>query len=98
MTPDRICFESVSSVRGNIVLAEKTQVEYTGIGSVPLFCNIPSRDISIVLWCRVLIVPRLRKSSYIWNIVKSIEKFGLIDDGVLQVVRKLYRSVLINTY
>jgi hypothetical protein len=35
---------------------------------------------------------------YSWNSVKSIEKFALIDDGVLQVVRKLDRSVVINTF
>jgi hypothetical protein len=35
---------------------------------------------------------------YSWNRVKSIGKFALIDDGVLQVVRKLDRSVVINTF
>jgi hypothetical protein len=35
---------------------------------------------------------------YSWNSVKSIGKFALIDDGVLQVVRKLDRSVVINTF
>jgi hypothetical protein len=35
---------------------------------------------------------------YSWNSVNSIRKSGLIDDGVLQVVRKLYRSVVINTF
>jgi hypothetical protein len=33
-----------------------------------------------------------------WNSVKSIGKFALIDDGVLKVVRKLHRSVVINTF
>jgi hypothetical protein len=33
-----------------------------------------------------------------WNSVKSIEKFALSNDGVLQVVRKLDRSVIINTF
>jgi hypothetical protein len=46
----------------------------------------------------VLFVPSLRKSLYIWNSVKSIGIFALIDDGVLQVVRKLDRSVVINTF
>jgi hypothetical protein len=35
---------------------------------------------------------------YSWNSVKSIGKLALIDDGVLQVVRKLDRSVVINTF
>jgi hypothetical protein len=35
---------------------------------------------------------------YSWKTLKSIEKFGLIDDGVLQVIRKLDRSVVINTF
>jgi hypothetical protein len=35
---------------------------------------------------------------YSWNSVKSIGKFALIDDGVLQVFRKLDRSVVINTF
>jgi hypothetical protein len=47
---------------------------------------------------RVLFVPSLRKSLYSWNSVKSIGKFALIDDGVLQVVRKLDRSVAINAF
>jgi transposase InsO family protein len=35
---------------------------------------------------------------YSWNRVKSIRKFALIDDGVLQVVSMLDRSVVINTF
>jgi hypothetical protein len=46
----------------------------------------------------VLFVPSLRKSLYSWNSVKSIGKFALIDDGVLQVIRKLDRSVVINAF
>jgi hypothetical protein len=34
---------------------------------------------------------------YIWNSNKSIGKFALIDDGVLQVVHKLDRTIVINT-
>jgi hypothetical protein len=98
MTPDRNCFESFSSVRGNVVLANKTQVEYTGVSSVRLSCRLPSGDISVVLFHRVLFVPSLRKSLYSWNSVKSIGKFTLIDHGVLRVVRKLDRSVVINTF
>jgi hypothetical protein len=86
MTLDRNCFKSFSSVQGNVVLADKTQVESTGVGSVPLSCRFPSGDISVVLVCHVLYVPSLRKSLYSWNSVKSIGKFALIDDGVLQVV------------
>jgi hypothetical protein len=98
MTPDRICFESLSSVRGNVVLADKTQVEYTGVGSVRLSCRLPSEDFSVILLCQVLFVPSLWKSLYSWNSVKSIGKYALIDDGILQVVRKLDRSVVIHTF
>jgi hypothetical protein len=43
----------------------------------------PSGDISIVVWCRILVVPSLRKSLYSSNSVKSIGKSALIDDGEL---------------
>jgi hypothetical protein len=98
MTPGRKCFESFLSVRGNLVLADKTQVEYTSVGSVRLSCRLPSGDISVVLLHRIPFVLSLRKSLNSWNSVKSIGKFTLIDDGVLQVVRKLDRSVVINTF
>jgi hypothetical protein len=39
IAPDRNCFESLSLVRPNIVLADKTQVAYTGIGSVRVFLS-----------------------------------------------------------
>jgi hypothetical protein len=97
MTPDRNWVESFSSVRGNVVLADKTQVENTGVGSVCLSCRLPSGDISIVLLCSILFVPSLRKSLYSWNTVKSIGKFALIDDGVVQLIRKIHLSVVINT-
>jgi hypothetical protein len=83
MTPDRNCFESFWSVRGNVVLADKTQVECTGVGSVRLSGRIPSGDISVVILCRVLFVPSLWKSVYSSNSVKSRGKFALIDDGDL---------------
>jgi hypothetical protein len=98
MTPDRNCLQSLSSVRSNVVLADKTQVEYTGVGSVRRSCRLPSRDISVVLLRRILFVPSLQKSLYSWNNIKSIGKFALIDDGVLQVVRNLDRSVVIYTF
>jgi hypothetical protein len=50
------------------------------------------------LLSRVLFVPSLWKSLYSYNSVKSIGKCALIDDGVLQVVRTLDRSVVINTF
>jgi hypothetical protein len=62
MTPDRNCFESFLSVRGNVLLPDKTQVEYTGVGSVRLSGCVPSRQISVLLWRRVPFVPSLRKS------------------------------------
>jgi hypothetical protein len=98
MTPDQNCFKSVSSVRGNVVHADKTQVEYSDVGTVSLSCRLPSENISVVLLRRVLFVPCLQKSLYSWNTVKSIGKFALIDDGVFQVVRKLDKSVIINTF
>jgi hypothetical protein len=98
MTPDRKCFESFSSVRGNEVLADKTQVEYTRIGSVSLSCRLPSGDISVVLLRRLNFVLSLWKSVYSWNSIKSIGQFALIDDGDLQVVQKLDRSVVINSF
>jgi hypothetical protein len=98
ITPDRNCFESFSSVRGNVVLADKTQVEYTGVGLGRLSCRLPSGDISVVLLRRSLFVPSLWKSLYSWNSVKSIGTFALIDDGVFQIIRKLDRSVVINTF
>jgi hypothetical protein len=98
MTPDRNCFESFSSVQGIVVLADKTQVDYTGVGSVRLSCRLPTGDISVVLLCSIHFVPSLRKSLISWNSVKSIRKFALIDVGVLQVIRLLDRSVVINTF
>jgi hypothetical protein len=98
MTPHRNCFKSFSSVRDNVILADKTQVEYTGIGSVRLSGHLPSGDISVVLLHRVVFVRSLRKSLYIWNSCKSKGKFTLIDDSILQVVHKLDRSVAINTF
>jgi hypothetical protein len=53
---------------------------------------------SVVLSHRILIVLSLRRSLYSWKSPKSIGKFPLIDDGILQDVRKLDRSVLINTF
>jgi hypothetical protein len=96
LTPDRNCFESFASVRGNVIRADKTQVDYTSVDSVRLCCRLPSADISVVLLRRVHFVPSLRKSLYSWNSVKSIGKFALIDNDVLQAVRKLDRSVVVN--
>jgi hypothetical protein len=70
---------------------------YIGIGSVRLCCRPPSRDISIIFLHRVLYFPSLQKSLNSWNSVKLIRKFALIDDGILEVVRKIDRSVVINT-
>jgi hypothetical protein len=83
ITPDRNCFESFSSFRGNVVLANKTQVQSTAVELVCLSCRLLSGDISVVLLPPVLLIPSLRKSLYSWNSVKSIGKFALIDDGVL---------------
>jgi hypothetical protein len=98
MTLDRKYFEAFSSVRGNIVLGDKTLVDDTGVSSVHLSCRLLCGDISVVLLHRVHFVPNLRKFLYSWNSVKSIRKFALNDDGVLQVVPKLDRSVVINTF
>jgi hypothetical protein len=47
---------------------------------------------------RLLFVASLQMSLLIWKSIKSIGKFALIDDGVLQVVPKIDRSVVINTF
>jgi hypothetical protein len=98
MIPNRTYFEFFLSVPCNIVLANKTQVEYNGLGSVPLPFRLPRRDISVVLLRRDLFIPSLRKSLYSRNSVKSIGKYSLIDDGALEIVRKLDRSVVIHTF
>jgi hypothetical protein len=89
MTRDRNWFQSVSLVRRIVGLTDKTELEYTSVGSVRLSCHLLSGDISVVLLRGVLFVPSLWKSLYSWNSFKSIGKFALIDDGVVQVVRKL---------
>jgi hypothetical protein len=91
-------FDSFSSVQGYVVLADTTKVEYTGVGSVRLSCHLQSRDISVVLLPRSLFVPSLCTSLYSWNSVKSIGKFALMNDGVLQVVHQIDRSLGINTF
>jgi hypothetical protein len=55
------------------------------VGSVHLSCCLPSGHISLDLLDYILFIPSLRKSWYSWNRVKSIGKFALIDDSVLQV-------------
>jgi hypothetical protein len=67
------------------------------VGSVRLSCRLPSGAIFVVMMHRVLFDLSLPKSLYRWNSIKLIGTFALIDDGVLQVVRKLDRSVVINT-
>jgi hypothetical protein len=57
MTPDRRCFRSFLSVRGNAVLTDMTQVEYTSIGLILRSCRHPSGDISMILFHRILFVP-----------------------------------------
>jgi hypothetical protein len=98
LTPDRNCFESFSSVRGNVVLADNTQVEYISVGSVHLSYGLPSGHISIALLGHLHFFPSLLKSLYSWTSVKSIGKFALIADGVLQVFHTIDRSVVINTF
>jgi hypothetical protein len=48
--------------------------------------------------CGVLFVPSLRKALYSWNSDKSIGTFPLIDDGVVLVVHKVDRYLIINTF
>jgi hypothetical protein len=98
MAPDNNYLESMSSVQYKIVFADNTQVVYTGIRSVPLSCHLLSTYICLVMLHRVLFILCLRKSLYSWNSVKSIEKFPLIIHGGLQVILKLNRSVVINTF
>jgi hypothetical protein len=46
----------------------------------------------------ILFVPSLCKSLYKCTSVTSIKKFPLIDDSLLQVIPKLDRSMVINTF
>jgi hypothetical protein len=62
MTLDRNCFQAFSSVGDNGVIADMIQAEYMGVGSIRLFCRLPSGDISVVLSHHVLFVPNLRQS------------------------------------
>jgi hypothetical protein len=64
MIPDRNDVEYFSSFRSNVVLANKTYVEYTGIGLFHIRCRMPIRDIAILLLHRILFVQSLRKSIY----------------------------------
>jgi hypothetical protein len=98
MTPDRNSVKSFCSDRGNVFHANKTQVEYTGVGSVHLLWVLPSEDMSVLVLCRVRFVPSLEKSLNSWNSITSIRKFTLIGAGGLQVAGKIDRSVLINTF
>jgi hypothetical protein len=67
MTPDKNCFKCFFSVRGNVVLAIKNHVEYTGIGSNNLSCHLAIGYISVVLLHPVCFVPSVQKSLYSWN-------------------------------
>jgi hypothetical protein len=98
MTPDRNSFKSFSSVRGNVVLAEKTQVQYPSISSVRLSCCLPSGNISVILLYPGNFSPSPRKSLYSSNSVKSIETFVLIDDHILHLICKMDRPAVINTF
>jgi hypothetical protein len=62
-------------VLSNVVLTDKTQVEYTGVGLVRLSCRLPSGDISVLLVGRILFVPSLRKFCTV-GIVLSHSKFA----------------------
>jgi hypothetical protein len=53
---------------------------------------------SLGLLHRVLFVPSLQKSLYSLNRVKSIGKCALINDSVIQVVRRLDTSVRIKSF
>jgi hypothetical protein len=94
MSLDRNCFESLSSVRCNLVLAYKTPVKYTGISSLSYSNYLPSGDIAGVWLCRSYLFQVYRSLCTGGNRVKSIEKFTLINDGILQVGSKLDRSIV----
>jgi hypothetical protein len=107
ISPDRNCFESVSSVRGNVVFADKIQVEYTGISYVRLACLHPGGDMfSVLLQCLPL-VPSLWKSLYSSNSSWSCTEWSwsLADDTDYEymhpalghpckanIIRKLYED------
>jgi hypothetical protein len=47
---------------------------------------------------RILLVPSLWKSLYIWKSIKSIPKCALLDDSVLWIVHVLFTSVVNYTF
>jgi hypothetical protein len=64
MIPDRNYSKTFSSVCVNVVLADKTQVDYTDVSSVCHSCRLPSRDVSVALLGHNLFVIRLYQSLY----------------------------------
>jgi hypothetical protein len=98
MTSDRNSLESFLPGRDNVVYADKAQAEYTSVSSVRLSCQISSAKITVVLLGHVQFVSGIRKSLYSWNSIKSIGKFPLIGDGVLQILCSFHGSVVINTF
>ena len=96
MTSDRSAFESLSSIRGDVTLADKTKVVYEGYGSVRLSCSVGS-SVFVLLLSRVLYVPTFWKSLFSWWAVKALRKYNLIDDGNLRIVRKCDSVVILQT-
>jgi hypothetical protein len=65
-----------------------------------LFTSIIVSQVEVfhfVLLYRILVVTNLWKSLVSLNSIRLIEKFALIDDGVLQMIHKLNISEDINT-
>jgi hypothetical protein len=47
---------------------------------------------------RILLVPSLWKSLYIWMSIKSIPKYALLDDSVFRIIHVLFTSVVNYTF
>jgi hypothetical protein len=81
-----------------VVLNDQTQIAYTGFCSVHLSCCLTTENISVTLLPPILFVSSLQNLLYSWNTIYSIVKFPMINDGVLQVVHPIDRSVVINPF
>lgn len=88
MTSNADLFQTFTPVRGNVKLADKTCIPYTGSGTVILQCLVGNGKVFKLRLNRVLLVPDLGKSLFSWRAVKSLGKYVLIDDGILCLKRK----------
>jgi hypothetical protein len=67
MTLAMIYLASISSGQGNVVLADMTQVEYTGGSSVRLPYHVSYAGISVILLCHILFIQSSNNPLYSWT-------------------------------